>query len=148
MKAAIVYASMTGTTELMANTIAEELEESGIEVVQKDVLEACGGELPGFDLILIGSYTWGDGDLPDEMDDFYSELLETDLAGKPAVVFGAGDSSYEHFARAVDILEETLRGQGCLILLDGVKADGEPDDEIMEISRTFAKKVVLASCWQ
>ncbi|WP_048826928.1 flavodoxin [Bacillus sp. B-jedd] len=144
MKAVVVFASMTGTTELMADVIGAELAQFGVEVVQKDVFEAHGGEIVDFDLILLGSYTWGDGELPDEMADFYSELLEVDLAGKRAAVFGAGDSSYEHFAMAVDILEETLKAQGCVLLIDGVKADGEPEEELKEMSRSFGKKVAHA----
>lgn len=144
MNTIIVYTSMTGTTELMANTIAEELIKSGAKVVLKDAIEVFAEELKSYENILIGSYTWGDGELPDEIVDFYEELASTDLTGKMAAVFGAGDSSYDHFARAVDIFTETLEGQGCKILLKGLKVDQESDEEIKATCRLFSEKLIKA----
>ena len=46
-----------------------------------------------------------------------------------AVAFGSGDTSYEHFARAVDILEEALKTQGCEMIIKGLKVDSWSEDE-------------------
>ncbi|NMD68683.1 flavodoxin [Bacillus sp. DNRA2] len=140
----IIYTSMTGTTEQMANIIAEELMKVDKRVVLKDSIEVQAEELISYDMILIGSYTWGDGELPDELVDFYDELRHTDLTGKIFAIFGAGDSSYTHFAKAVDILEETVKGQGGRILVDGLKTDRESEDNLNESCRLYCKKLTQA----
>lgn len=142
MNTIIVYASMSGKTEKMAISIATELTKAGEEVVIKDVFEVFAEELRSFDRILVGSYTWGNGDLSDEILGFYDELANIDLTGKVAATFGSGDSSYEYFARAVDILEETLQNQGCEIITKGLKVDSclEDDEDIETKCLTFAKK--------
>jgi flavodoxin I len=123
MDTIIVYTSMTGTTEAMAEEIGKKLTESGENVVIKDALEVLATELLAYELIIIGSYTWGDGELPDEMAAFYEEVMETDLTGKMAAVFGPGDSTYYQFAHAVDLWEEALKQQGAVILTEGLKVD-------------------------
>ncbi len=144
MNVLIVFTSMTGNTELMTKTIGNELRCLGFSVTEKDAFEAETDGLDFYDVLLIGSYTWGDGDLPDEIVDFYEELGKLDLTDKEAAVFGSGDSSYEHFARAVDIFEESLKDQGCHILLKGLKVDRESDEVIQEISKTFAQQLAGA----
>ncbi|WP_147534554.1 flavodoxin [Bacillus marasmi] len=144
MNIIIIYTSMTGTTEQMANTIAAEFMKAGKNVVIKDSIEAQAAELISYDMILIGSYTWGDGELPDELVDFYDELRSTDLTGKIVAIFGAGDSTYPHFATAVDILEETAKGQGGRILIDGLKTDRESEDILTSSCRLYSKKLIEA----
>lgn len=59
---------------------------------------------------IVASYTYGvDGDLPDEIVDFYEELEEIDLTGKIYGVVGSGDTFYEQFCTAVDDFETTIR---------------------------------------
>ena len=141
MNTIIVYASMTGNTEFIAELIAEELTKLGEKVDVKDAMVTFVEDLNPYDRILIGSYTWGDGDLPDEVMDFYEELKSTDLTGKTAAVFGAGDSSYNYFARAVDIFEETLRiSRGCMVLINGLKVDRESEEDIRTKCKEFSKQ--------
>jgi flavodoxin I len=129
MNTIIVFASMAGTAELMAHTLASELTKAGDQVTVIDAFETDAEELKSYDRILVGSYTWGEGDLSDEIISFYEELSTIDLTGKMAAAFGTGDTSYEHFARAVDILEDALKMQGCEILIKGLKVDRWLEDE-------------------
>ena len=147
MNTIIVFASMAGTTELMANTLAGELTKAGDQVTVIDAFETDAEELKSYDRILVGSYTWGDGDLSDEIMGFYDELSTIDLTGKMATAFGSGDTSYEHFARAVDILEEALKTQGCEILIKGLKVDSwtKDEEEIETKCRLFAKELMNLS---
>lgn len=48
MNTMIVFASMSGTTELMAYTIASELTEAGDQVTVKDAFEADAEELKSY----------------------------------------------------------------------------------------------------
>ncbi|MBM4763825.1 flavodoxin [Bacillus sp. B15-48] len=144
MNTIIVYCSMTGNTEQMAELIAAELTRLGDCVEVKDGIDAYADELIAYDRILIGSYTWGDGELPDEMLGFYEELQDTDLTGKIGAVFGAGDSSYDYFARAVDVLEETLKNRGCEIITNGLKVDKEFEEQVTTKCRTFCENITNA----
>lgn len=132
---------MTGTTELIARSIAEELAKAGNRVTVKDAIETDAEELLSYDRILIGSYTWGDGDLSDEIIGFLDELENIDLTGKLAAAFGAGDTSYTYFARAVDIIEETLRNQGCEVITKGLKVNRCTEEVIIRICQSFAKQI-------
>lgn len=141
MNTIIVYVSMTGTTELMARSIEKELIKGGDQVIVKDAIETFAEELKPYERILIGSYTWGDGDLPDEAIDFYEELKNMNLTGKEAAVFGPGDSSYDHFARAVDIFEETLQKQGCHMITKGLKVDRDSEEELEQKCILFSQLI-------
>jgi len=147
MNTIVVYASMTGTTELMARTIADELTKAGDQVVVKDALETYAVELTSYERILVGSYTWGDGELSDEMMGFYDELENIDLSGKRAAAFGSGCTTYEQFASAVDILEEALKQQGCTIITTGLKADtwSDGEEKIKADCVDFVKKIITLS---
>ncbi|TGV10056.1 flavodoxin, partial [Mesorhizobium sp. M00.F.Ca.ET.186.01.1.1] len=92
----MVYASMTGNTQEIAEAIAEGIRSTGKELEIKEVMDATAKELEDYDGILLGAYTWGDGDLPDECLDFYEEMDDIDLTGKKVVAFGSCDSAYEH----------------------------------------------------
>lgn len=122
----IVYASMTGNTEEIANLIGDGIHQAGADFDQKDILEVDAADLQNYDGILLGTYTWGDGDLPDEFLDLYEEMNTLNLTGKKAAVFGSCDSSYEHRGRAVDLLIEKLKDLGADVVLEGLKIDLAP----------------------
>jgi flavodoxin I len=141
----IVYASMTGNTEEIACHIGKGIEEAGLTVVLKDILEIDVEELRNYDAILLGAYTWGDGDLPDEFLDFYHEMDSLNLTGKAAAAFGSCDSSYEHWGRAVEILTEKLVELGADVVLDGLKIDLVPTTAEIEQCIVFGKLFVEKS---
>ncbi|GIN62443.1 flavodoxin [Robertmurraya siralis] len=145
MNTIIIFSSMTGTTEQMAYALAEQLVKSGEQVVVKDAFDAFGEELPAYERILLGCPTWGDGDLSDEFIDFYEEMVQMNLTGKKAAAFGPGDSSYKHFARAVDILEDGLRACGCDIITNGLKVDSRSSDEqeIQTECKWFVERLMI-----
>ena len=96
--ALIIFASLTGNTEEMAEIVAAELEANDINVEILDVMQADAEDFLDYDICLVGSYTYGvDGVLPDEMIDFHEELGELDLTDKIFGVFGSGDDFYEVF---------------------------------------------------
>jgi len=130
-KAIIVYGSETGNTESVAEVIAAALEDANFRITLKEVTQASVDELAGYDLILLGSSTWGDEEkeLQADMVDFYDDLEGADLSGKSAAAFGCGDSDYIHFCGAVDLLEERLEQIGATLLDEGLRIDGDPDDD-------------------
>ena len=109
------------------------------DVVIKDILEIDVKDLQNYDSILLGAYTWGDGELPDEFIDFYEEMDCLNLQGKMATAFGSCDSSYEHFGGAVDILIEKLEMLGSDIVLEGLKIEQSPTEVDKEKCIHFGK---------
>ena len=92
---------------------------------------------------LLGAYTWGDGELPDEFLDFYDEMEGLNLEPKVAAAFGSCDSSYQHWGGAVDILSEKLMELGADVVLDGLKIDCAPTgSECIQYGQSFAEKLV------
>ncbi|MBS2771690.1 flavodoxin [Anoxybacillus rupiensis] len=142
MKVIMVYTSMTGNTEEIANAILEGIQEEGIEVEVKEVLDASADELEAYDGILLGAYTWGDGELPDDFLDFYDEMDSIHLSGKKAAVFGSCDSGYEKYGAAVDILVEKLQELGAAVVLEGLKIELAPTSEERESCKQFGKQFV------
>ncbi|SDJ06685.1 flavodoxin [Alteribacillus bidgolensis] len=138
----IVFASMSGNTEEMADLISESIREEGIDLTVTDVLEADPSDLEEYDGILLGAYTWGDGDLPDEFFVFYDEMDGLNLTGKKAAVFGSCDSSYPAYGAAVDILMKKLQDLGADIVLEGLKVELDPIGEDEELCKKFGKDFV------
>ncbi|GAB2722872.1 flavodoxin [Paenibacillus thermoaerophilus] len=139
-KVLVVYASMTGNTEEMAEAIVDGLKESGAEIVLKSVLDANASEMAHYDGILLGAYTWGDGELPDEFLDFYEEMDEVSLEGRKAAAFGSADSSYPLFGAAVDILTAKLKQIGAEIAMEGLKIELCPSEDEKEHCRAYGRK--------
>ncbi|WP_373231319.1 flavodoxin [Cohnella sp.] len=138
----MIFASMTGNTEEMAEAIAEGIREEGGELVSKSVMDANAFELQKYDGILLGAYTWGDGDLPDEFLDFYDEMDDLQLAGKQAAVFGSCDSNYSEYGAAVDTLIDKLKQLGAEIIVPGLKFELAPNSQEKEECKQFGKQFV------
>ncbi|MDR4888004.1 flavodoxin [Fredinandcohnia sp. QZ13] len=146
--AILVYASMSGNTELMATYIAEGVKEKGIQLDVKECFEIDPEELVNYDGIIIGSYTWGEGELPDELLDFYDEMDHLDFYLKKSAVFGSGSTLYSNYGGAVDLLVEKLKQNGADVIVEPLKIELTPTekDEIVckEFGRQFAEKLIAS----
>ncbi|MBM7661854.1 flavodoxin I [Bacillus mesophilus] len=143
-KVVIAYASMSGNTEEIADLLKVSIEpfEHEIDVLEIEHMDV--NDVLNYDGILIGSYTWGDGDLPYETEDFYEELLTLDLTGKKAAVFGSGDTVYPKFCEAVVLFENRLKECNAEIIQEGLKVEFTPDSQ-EEIDRCVDFAVNFAS---
>ncbi|MCY8510083.1 flavodoxin [Bacillus mojavensis] len=144
-KILLVYATMSGNTEAMADLIEKGLQEAEAEVDRFEAMDIDGAELfNDYEHIILGTYTWGDGDLPDEFLDLAEEMDALDFTGKTCAVFGSGDTAYEFFCGAVDTLEEKIKDRGGEIVLPSVKVEmnpeGEEEEALKEFGRQFARK--------
>lgn len=138
-QALIVFASLTGNTEEMADIVAETLEERGIHVDIVDSMQADAQEFLDYDICIVGSYTYGvDGVLPDEMIDFHEELGELDLSGKVFGVFGSGDTFYDYFCAAVDFFENQFIATGAQKITDTVKVNLNAEEEDIVLLKKLA----------
>lgn len=126
----IVYGSTTGNTEMVADQVGDILKTSGAEVTVKNVTDVKVEDLDnGWDYVLLGASTWGDDEIEfqEDFEPFYEELDRANLKGKKVGLFGCGDSSYEHYCGAVDLLEEKMEEMGAKIIAEPLRIDGDPD---------------------
>ncbi|WP_122645320.1 flavodoxin [Enterococcus mediterraneensis] len=143
--AKIVYASMTGNTEEIADIVAEAMENLEIDVEINECTQVDAAEFEDADICIVASYTYGDGDLPDEIMDFYEDLQELDLSGKIYGVCGSGDTFYDDFCKAVDDFDAAFAKTGAVKGAEGVKVDLNAEEEDIENLEAFAKKIVEAA---
>ena len=122
-KTGIIYGSSTGTCEDLAGRIAEKLGISSDDVYSVDKLTA---ELVDeYEALLLGTSTWGEGELQDDWYDGLSVLQGANLAGKTIALFGCGDSdSYpDTFCDGIAGLYDGLKDSGATFIGGGVSAD-------------------------
>ena len=140
-KVLLVYASMSGNTEAIADLLEKSLIEYGVEVKKLEAFDVDLSLFEEYESILLGAYTWGDGDLPDEMLDIYEEMEDLDFSSKQFAVFGSGDTSYDQFCGAVDLLQEKLIERGGEIICEALKIEFNPEGEDVEKCLQFGKNV-------
>ncbi len=123
-KTIVVYGSSTGTCEEIANTIGEKL---GVDVI--NVADLTADVIAANDNLLLGTSTWGAGELQDDWYDGISVLKGADLSGKTVALFGCGDAeSYpDTFCGAMAEIYNGVSGQAKVI--GGVSTDGYTFDD-------------------
>ncbi|WP_088007279.1 flavodoxin domain-containing protein [Indiicoccus explosivorum] len=104
---AIVYASVTGNTELLANRIAHELK-AAADVTLADISSFPAESVTRYDAVLIGTYSWGEGEIPNAMLNLYDTFESADCRSLVTAVFGTGDSFYPNYCGAVNAFRDML----------------------------------------
>lgn len=115
-KIVIIYGSTMGNTQSVAEAIESAMSSHEVELLE--VANASKDDFEKADLLLLGSSTWGAGDLQDDWECALDTLKEASLSGKKVALFGCGDAdSYcDTFADAVGILYETVSEAGANVI--------------------------------
>ena len=87
-KTVIVYGSTTGTCEDLAGRIAAKL---GVDNVI-NVTDFNDSVIADNDNLILGTSTWGAGEVQDDWYDGIKVIKGADLSGKTVALFGCGDS--------------------------------------------------------
>lgn len=116
MKTAIFYASTTGNTASVAQMISESLENTELIDIADEGISA----ISEYDNVIIGTPTWGEGDLQDDFDEYWDQFCDTDFSGKKVALFGLGDQyNYgEYFLDAMGIIYERIIQNGARVVGD------------------------------
>ena len=109
----IFFGSTTGTTESVAARIAERLGVAQADV--HNVAAASVEDVKKYDLLLLGSSTWGSGELQDDWPGFLDKLGKEDLSGRRVALFGCGDAGIysDTFCDAMAEIRDGLASTGC-----------------------------------
>lgn len=137
----IVYASMTGNTEEIADIVGNKFEELGHTVDIDECTTVDAADFEDADVAIVATYSYGDGDLPDEIVDFYEDLADVDLEGKIFGVVGSGDTFYDYFCKSVDKFENQFALTGAIKGADSIKVDLAAEDEDIEKLEAFAETI-------
>lgn len=145
MKAQIVFASMTGNDEDMAEILEENLQDAGFDVKNIDVSFADATSYLDADLCVMVTYTYGEGVMTDELKDFYDQLITLDLSGKKFAVMGSGDKTYkDHYCENVDDFEKAFIKCGAVEVAKPVKIENAVDDEDIDLIDQATEEIVEA----
>lgn len=127
----IVYGSLTGNTQLVAEEISQKLSGAGHDVTIKNANESSFENIKEPEILVLGASTWDDGLLQYDFTDFLDDVKndEPNLSDKKIAVFGCGDSSYEKYCEAVIIIEKEFAEMGAKQIIEGLKIDGFPQLE-------------------
>ena len=142
MNAQIVFASMTGNNEDMAEILEENLEDLGFNVESTDISFADASAFEDTDLCIIVTYTYGEGVMTDELKDFYDQLKGLDLSDKKFAVMGSGDKTYkDHFCENVFDFEKAFLEIGATEVAKPVTIENAVNDEDIALIDQAAKEM-------
>jgi flavodoxin short chain len=143
LQVTIVYASLTGNTEEIVEYVADLLEEREVVVTLVDCEEYEGTEFIHADICIVGTYTYGEGELPEEIIPVYESIAELDLTGKIFGVCGSGDTLYEEFyCQSIDDFEKVFEQSGATKGAENVKVDLDMEEEDEVALTQFVNQLV------
>ncbi len=124
-KTVVVYGSSTGTCEAIAEKIGAKL---GAEVM--NVQDLTADVVAANENLILGTSTWGAGELQDDWYDGLKVLQSADLTGKVIALFGCGDcESYgDTFVGGLGELYDGIKQSGARIV-GSVSTDGYTFDD-------------------
>lgn len=110
-KIGIFYGSATGETKEVAHEIAKAMGVSETDI--HNVAESAPSDVASYDVLLLGSSTWGSGDLEEDWYDFIDGLEALDLKNKIVALFGCGDETMsDTFGGALGVIYDRLQKTG------------------------------------
>ncbi|MFD1429163.1 MULTISPECIES: flavodoxin domain-containing protein [Lacticaseibacillus] len=145
MKVLILYASITGNAKGMARLLEQFFKHAGAEVDVGTMQQTAAEKLKAYDGIIISTYTWSGGTIPEESEDFFADLAQTDYSQKPLVfgIAGTGDLFYgKDYNTAPDLFSGALRGSGAIRGAKTIKIEQGVDEEDVPLFATLTKDVV------
>lgn len=121
-KYGIFYGSATGTTEKVAKMIAEKLGVKKDDL--HDVRTVSPESLADYEVLILGTSTWGDGEVEDDWYDLLAAVSVVSLPEKKVALFGCGDETMtETFCNGVGELYKRMQPTGCRFI-GAFNADG------------------------
>ena len=136
-KIAVIYWSMSGNTEAMANAIAEGAQGAGAEVDVKQVSDITVDQALEYDKLALGCPAMGAEVLEEsEFEPFFTEL-ESRLGGKKVALFGSygwGDGQWMR-----DWVQRTNDANAVIYTDEGLILNETPDDDGIAKCKEFGK---------
>ncbi|MBN1928373.1 MAG: flavodoxin [Chlorobiaceae bacterium] len=112
----IFWGSETGNTRAAAEMIGQSLGVPSSNI--RNIASATLDDLAAFDVLIIGTSTWGAGELQGDWDSFFPKLNGADFSGKSVAFFGLGDQVIyaDYFQDAMGILYDEFAARGAAVV--------------------------------
>ena len=147
----VIYGSSTGTCEAIAEKIASKIGASTLNVQNLD-----SDVISRYDNLILGTSTWGCGEMQDDWYDGLPKLQNANLSGKTIALFGCGDAdSYgDTFVGGMAEIYNGVKDSGAKVIgavsVDGYTFDGSeavidgkfvglPLDDVNESEKTDSR---------
>lgn len=145
--AKIVYASMTGNTEGISEILEDAFEAKDIDVERVEADDADDDFFDDADICVVATYTYNDGEIPFDFEDFHDSLSDQDLNGKTFGVVGSGDSELypDFFCKAAELFEEAFNETGAKEGAKLVKVENAADDADTDNLKKFVDDLIAAA---
>jgi flavodoxin I len=123
MAVGIFYGSNGGATQRVAELIKDIL---GVEADLIDIADANIDDFDKYTELILGTSTWGEGDLQDDWDDIFDDFKKVDFSGKVVAFFGNGDQEGypDNFLDGMGTLYKQAVENGANVIGDGWSKDG------------------------
>ena len=133
-KTIVVFGSSTGTCEGIAGDIAAKL---GVEAI--NVCDMTADVIAANDNIIMGTSTWGAGEVQDDWYDGLNVIKQSDMTGKTVALFGCGDScSYsDTFCGGMAEIYNAVKAQGANVIGQVDASDYSYDDSEAVVDGKF-----------
>lgn len=145
LKARVMFATITGNNEAVANIIVKAFEKAAVDVTREQIelIDPHTITKANTDILVLVPYTFDLGSIPDEALDFYDDLAEVQLPEIVYGVAGSGDDYYgKDYCTAVDTFEARLSETGAKQGAPGVKVNLYPDQTDAEHLQAFVKRLL------
>ncbi len=104
----VIYGSSTGNTQRAAEAVAAGLGGSAVNITDAKADDFSA------DLLILGTSTWGYGEMQDDWQNGMAKLDAADLAGRKVALFGLGDASgfADTYLNAMGELADKVKASG------------------------------------
>ncbi len=143
LKAHVVFATITGNNEDVADIVTEGLEDLGVQTTETEISQTDPVEFKAANVCVVCAYTYNEGRLPEEGLDFYDDLKAIKLPNQIYGVAGSGDTFYrDYYNVAVDKFDRAFQKTGAKRGAKSVKINLAPDAKDIKTLDQFSKQLV------
>ncbi len=145
----IFFATSSGNAKAVAITLQKKLKQNGLRVKFKSILKIDVDTL--YSMSALGQYnifvssTFGEGQLPDMAQNFYTSLLES-IEGNKNIFYsivGLGDKSYSKFCNSVDVLGDEFERLNFTKVSPDVKFNVDFNSIMDETFQKIAEDIII-----
>ncbi len=131
----IFYGSSVGNTRFVAEKLELLLPNSELNPVET----ATQQDIEKYDFLILGTSTWGIGNMQDDFETFVDTLVGSDLIGKTIALFGLGDQfTYpDTYCNGMGKLYELIKDKGCTFVGSWPTDDYDFSDSVAVVDGKF-----------
>ncbi|MFK7909616.1 MAG: assimilatory sulfite reductase (NADPH) flavoprotein subunit [Akkermansiaceae bacterium] len=138
-KITVLYGTESGNCEELADQLFKSAKQKGFKPRVTNMADAKVADLKDAGNLLVVVSTWGDGEPPEAAEEFYNELMASDVSldGVEFSVCALGDTSYDQFCQTGKEVDVQLEKLGAKRFADRVDCDVDYDDAFANWSKSI-----------